>query len=200
LGAIRSEHVVQFFDTDESLAGCVAAFLVRGYRSGQALLLVARPRNTERILEALECAGLPVADAIASHRLVVEDAFELMRLFLRHGRPDPRRFTETVGQRVAELGARGTVCAYGEMVDILAQRADLPEAIELERLWNDLGTRVPLSLMCGYCAAHFVPTANHRALRDICAEHTSVHRNEQDPMADWVLTTAHHPAGDAIQH
>jgi hypothetical protein len=198
--ATRSEHVVQFFDTDESLAACVAAFLARGYRSGQALLLVARPRNTERILEALEGAGFPVADAIASHRLIVEDAFELMSLFLRYGRPDRRRFTETVGRRVSELAAHRTVCVYGEMVDILAQRADLPEAIELERLWNDLGAQVSLSLMCGYSAAHFVPAANHRALRDICAAHTTVHRNEQDPMADWVLTTAHHPVGDAIQH
>ena len=77
----------------------------------------------------------------------------------------------------------------------------VPDAIKLEHLWNRLSERAPLFLLCGYSAAHFVATATHRALRDICSAHSSVHRNAQDPLATWLLNTAHNAAGaSAMTH
>ena len=107
-----------------------------------------------------------------------------------------------MGTAVATLAAAGArVRAYGEMVDMLAQRGDLTEAIKLEHLWNRLGERTPFFLLCGYSAAHFVTTSTHRALREICSAHSGVHRHAQDPLANWLLTSAHNaPGASSLTH
>ena len=158
-GHVATEHIVQFFDTDESRARNVAAFLAAGYAAGDTLIIVARPVIWAAMIEQLEAQGVPVHTAVGSGRLVVKDAADTLRSLSRHGSPDAARFDQVVGQSVRTLAARGRVRAYGEMVDMLAQRGDLEDAIKLEELWNVLGERTPISLMCGYSAAHFVSTA-----------------------------------------
>ena len=201
-GPIASEHIVQFFDSDESRTECVAGFLAEGYRLGEPAIVVAKPSNWSRTVEQLEAQGVPVQTAIADGMIVVKDANDTLRRITRSGVPDAEAFEGTVGKTVAGLARRGErVRAYGEMVDMLALRGELPEAIKLEHLWNRLGERVPLFLLCGYSAAHFVATATHRALREICSAHSGVHRHAQDPLATWLLNSAHNaPGASAITH
>jgi hypothetical protein len=190
-GAVASEHIVQFFDSDESRADNVASFLADGYRAGEPLLVVARPANWALMTERLEVLGVPVQAAIAADRLVVRDANRTLEDISRFGSPEKAPFEAVVGKAVMALGRRGRVRAYGEMVDMLAQRGELAEAIKLEQLWNDLGAQASLFLMCGYSAAHFVTTGTHRALLDICKSHSGVQHHPHDPLANWLLTTAH---------
>ena len=191
-GLIASEHIVQFFDSDESRAECVAGFLAEGYRAGEPAIVVARPVNWANASALLHARGVPVQQLIADGMIVVHDADETLRRISRNGSPDGEAFDGFVGKAVGKLAPRGPrVRAYGEMVDMLAQRDDLEDAIKLEAHWNRLGERIPFFLLCGYSAAHFVSTATHRALRDICAAHSRVHRHAQDPLATWLLNSAH---------
>jgi MEDS: MEthanogen/methylotroph, DcmR Sensory domain len=197
-GAIASEHVVQFFDSDESRVECVTRFLAEGYRAGEPAIVVAKPANWRRVFEQLQVQDIPVARAIDEGMIVVKDANETLRQISRNGSLDTTAFEAVVAMPVAKLALRGgRVRAYGEMVDMLAQRGELADAIKLETLWNALGERTPFCLMCGYAAAHFVATATHRALREICAAHSGVHRHAQDPLATWLLNTAHNAPGAA---
>src|SRR4051812_35303370 len=120
-GAAASEHVVQFFDADDSRVECVAAFLAEGFRADEPLVVIARPLNWTTIVERLESLGLPVQSAIGEGSLVVKDAGDTLRRLSRGGWPDPVAFDNVIGKPVAELARRGRVRAYGEMVDILAQ-------------------------------------------------------------------------------
>jgi hypothetical protein len=191
-GEISSDHVVQFFDSDESRASCVASFLAEGYRAGEPLLVVARPANWAAIVAELGRMNVPVQQALADRRLVAHDADDTLRRLSRHGSPDETLFEEVVGGAVRSLQKPGSrIRIYGEMVDMLAQRGELPDAIRLETLWNNLGERASYFLMCGYSAAHFVSTTTHRAMRDICGAHSAVHRHAHDPLAAWLLTAAH---------
>jgi len=201
-GAIASEHIVQFFDSDESRAECVAQFLADGYRLGEPAIVVAKPANWALVFEQLKSFGIPVQDAINDGTIVVKDAHDTLRRLSRNGLTDASAFEEIVGETVAGLAkGGGRVRAYGEMVDMLAQRGDLAEAIKLEHLWNQLGERVPFMLLCGYAAAHFVASATHRALREICGAHTGVHRHAQDPLATWLLNSAHNaPGASSLTH
>ena len=199
-----SKHAVQFFDTDESRAQSVAAFLAEGFEAGESLVVVARPVNWAAMIEPLERFGVPVQAAASSGRLVVKDAEDTLRRLIRNGMPDKTLFRDVVGHQLASLALTSghRVRAYGEMVDMLAQRGEMSEAIALETLWNGLSERVPIFLLCGYSAAHFVSTSTHRALRDICRCHTGVHRHSEDPLAAWVLTAAHNSpsGGDSLRH
>jgi len=201
-GAIASEHIVQFFDSDESRADNVASFLAEGYRAGEPLVVIARPVNWALMMERLLCLGVPVPSAIADGALIVKDANQTLDEISPSGSPDAAAFDAVVGKAVTALSRRGRVRAYGEMVDMLAQRGELVDAIRLEQLWNDLGERASFFLMCGYSAAHFVSTGTHRALLDICKSHSGVHHHAQDPLANWLLTTAHNGARDsaALRH
>ncbi len=201
-GSIASEHIVQFFDSDESRAECVAEFLAEGFRLGEPAIVVAKPANWVNAVEQLESRGIALKDALAHGMIVVKDAEDTLRRLSRHGSPDETAFQTVVGKAVAGLARRGPrVRAYGEMIDMLAQRSELVDAIKLEALWNGLGERVPFVLLCGYAAAHFVATGTHRALRDICTAHTSIHRHAQDPLATWLLSSAHGaPGPSAITH
>jgi hypothetical protein len=200
-GRVSSEHVVQFFDSDESRAECVATFLAEGYHLGEPAIVSARPGNWAAMVEHLELLGVPVQKAMSDGMIVVKDAHDTLRRICRSGSPDLGAFETLIGRAVSALARRGgRVRAYGEMVDILAQRGELPDAIRLEALWNRMGKRVPLFLLCGYSAAHFVATPTHRALRDICDAHTSVRQNAQDPLASWLLNSAHNAPGAAVTH
>ena len=143
------------------------------------------------MLQRLEADGVAVTPAIRDGRLLVKDAAETLDRISLRGEPHPRRFHDAVGLPVMVHARSARLRAYGEMVDILAGRGDFAEAITLERLWNGLAERVDLSLMCGYSAAHFVSPNTHRALRDICGAHDHVCRSLDDPLASWLLTSAH---------
>jgi hypothetical protein len=196
-GPVSSEHIVQFFDSDESRAESVASFLADGISGGEPVIVVAKPLNWAAVLEQLEARRVPVERAIDTGMLLVKNADETLRRLSRNGAPDTAAFDSVVGKAVAAMTLRGgRVRAYGEMVDMLAERGELADAIKLETLWNRLGERTSLFLLCGYSAAHFVASSTHRALRDICSAHSSVHRHSQDSLATWLLNTAHN-ASDA---
>ena len=45
-GSVASEHIVQFFDSDESRAECVAGFLAEGITKREPVIIVAKPKNS----------------------------------------------------------------------------------------------------------------------------------------------------------
>ena len=55
-GEVESEHIVQLFDSSESLGSGVAAFLAQGLAEDGKALVVARPRHVDAILNALGAA------------------------------------------------------------------------------------------------------------------------------------------------
>src|SRR6185503_1928273 len=91
-GPITSEHIVQFFDSDESRAECVAAFLAEGYRLGEPSIVVARPTNWADTVEQLDYLGVPVQAGIADGMIVVNDAPDTLRRISRNGVPDAEAF------------------------------------------------------------------------------------------------------------
>ena len=190
-GKVSSEHIVQFFDSDDSRAHNVAAFLAKGIEAGEPVLIIARPANTSAIFEQLQVLGVAVAAAVECGMLITKDADETLRRLTYQGMPDAALFDALLAEEAIALSSRGRVRAYGEMVDILARRGEVEAAVKLEGLWNELAERVSLFLMCGYSAAHFVSTTTHRALLEICKAHSGVHRDVRDPLGDWLLNAAH---------
>jgi DcmR-like sensory protein len=182
-----SEHHVQLFDSSRSLAETVSAFLMAGFERGEPLLIVATPEHRELLGRKLTDAGVNIHEATAANRLVMLDAVQCLAKFMRQDVPSAIAFDEVVGSLVARLSNGKRVRIYGEMVDVLAARGNYKAAHQLEELWNDLGRRESYTLFCGYASGHFGDPKTAKALADICASHSHLHRKGDDLLAEYLL-------------
>src|SRR5687767_2919717 len=164
-------------------------FLANGFKANEPVLVVARPKNWKAIANHLEQAGCSVAEAVSTGLLTVCDADRTMARFMRNGQPVAELFQTVVGSLVERLAAStgGTVWIYGEMVDVLAEERNFTAARYLEELWNEIGLRHSITLLCGYSSAHFADPTTQHMLAQICDRHTHVDVGDEDVMGNWVL-------------
>jgi anti-sigma regulatory factor (Ser/Thr protein kinase) len=167
------DHVVQFYDNDDSLVGVVGSYLAASVRDGESAIVVAAPEHRMTFLEALDSSGIDVGEARRDGRLVDLDAADTIARFTRDGRIDPEAFDEVVGGAIRQAAAGRPVRAYGEMVALLWNDGDVAGAITLEDLWNELGATVPFSLFCAYPTNLFADSSPE-AFGDLLHLHTAV--------------------------
>ena len=193
------EHILQLFDTPDSLGNVVSAFLYEGWELGEHILVVAKPRHWTRIADRMARRGCREADAIEQGRLTVLDVHATLSGFMRGQQVDATLFRSTLGALVTRLagGSRGGLRVYGELVEVLAEEGNFEAARQLEGLWNDLRALHPFTLLCGYSAAHFAGVGTAPALRAICDLHTRVQRNASDLLGSWLLNDERAEAADA---
>ena len=146
-------HVVQFYGSDRELAANVSGYLAGGIEAGDSVVAVATEPHRLAFEAELIAAGADTGAAEASGRLLMLDAAETLQDFLDGGRLDHDRFEAALGGLVRQVASTGRpVRIYAEMVALLWDAGQVPLALELEELWNDLGSRFPFSLLCGYPA------------------------------------------------
>lgn len=183
------EHFVQLFDTPDSLANVVSAFLKEGWDRGDRLLVIAKPAHWARTSDRLERRGCPITQATREGRLAVLDAATTLARVTRGGAVDRQLFLEQFGAILGGLAAdsTGTVRMYGELVELLAEEGDLRAAQHLEQLWNELADRHRFTLLCGYSAPHFADMRTLPALHAICRAHHRVQTNTSDLLGSWLV-------------
>jgi hypothetical protein len=194
------DHILQLFDTPDSLGNVVSAFLYEGWETGEHLLVVAKPRHWTRIADRLARRGCREAEAIEQGRLTVLDVHATLPGFMRGQHVDAALFRSTLGALVSRLAGSSTRAGlriYGELVEVLAEEGNFDGARELEELWNELRVKHPFTLLCGYSAAHFAGPRTAPALRAICDLHTRVQRNASDLLGSWLLNDERAEAADA---
>jgi hypothetical protein len=185
--AAAREHIVQLFDTLESLGESVANFVIEGLTLDDIVLVVARPDAWAKVVARLDRDAVDVRGAVGRRQLVVLDAASTLSKFTGQSWPDSGRFDAVIGGLVRDLARRGRLRIYGEMVDLLAAEAQFRGAVALEDLWNDLAKTIPFSLFCGYSAVNFGSERNSEALRLICRCHSATRVSNDDDLAAWLL-------------
>ncbi len=181
-------HVAHFFDTAESLAETVAAFVSEGLALGEHILLVITPDRLKLVQKKLAQNGVACEDPAIARHLTILDADATLDCIVRSSYPDRRRFDAVVGTIVRDLSRRADgLRAYGEMVDLLAADGDFAAAHRLETLWNELGEQCAFTLLCGYSAVHFGDPRSADALRLLCGTHVHVHAKPADYLSAWLL-------------
>lgn len=187
-GQAITEHLVQLFDSGESLSDTVSAFLCTGLLRGSTVLAVLNRPHWVSVAARLRRQWACFDDAIRSGQLTMRDAAETMSLFMRNGRPDRDLFARSVGRVVRKLASRGKpLWIYGEMVDLLAQQGEYRGAEQLEQLWNEFGRQRPFTLFCGYSAENFGNPRHADSLRAICRSHSHVRSNPRDLLSVFLL-------------
>jgi hypothetical protein len=181
-------HLVQLFDSDDSLSDGVAQFLRQGLLQDDQILAVIDGDRWNAVAMHLAELGSPVDEALLAGRLVVRSANATLNTFMVGERPHPDLVAETVGTLVAGQAASGRpLRVYGEMVDVLAAQGEYAAALELEELWNELATEHVFTILCGYTAGHFGDPRNATDLRRICAAHSAVVADPQDVLGSFLV-------------
>jgi anti-sigma regulatory factor (Ser/Thr protein kinase) len=120
--------------------------------------------------------GVDTDEAARSGRLVALDAAATLAKFKTGETADPAAFDAVIGGLVRDSTAGGrAVRAYGEMVALLWQAGEVAAAIELEGLWNELRSRTPFALLCGY-PSHVLSSTEQdtAAVLSVCHLHSEV--------------------------
>jgi DcmR-like sensory protein len=170
-----SRHVVELFDSTESLVKTVAAFLSDGLACGDRALVVMRLAQWNSVAAELTSRLVSLSDAVASGQLTVLDGTRTLARIMPHGSPCRGLFEEVIGKTVREMCAGGVrLRVYGDLMDVLAADGNFQGAHELEKMWSDLTRQGPVTVLCGYSAATFDNAdTDGEPLKSICRSHTN---------------------------
>jgi signal transduction histidine kinase/ActR/RegA family two-component response regulator len=139
---------VHFYEDDDVLCASVAQYLGAGLALGDVVLVIATEPRWQAIDAALGRNAFDVQRAMKAGRLIFREARETLAGLMDGSMPDRRLFREALDTLLADVGPQ--VRAYGEMVDLLWRDGNLPAALRLEELWNELCEERSLPLLCAY--------------------------------------------------
>ena len=177
-------HVVQFYDRDDELVAAVVPFAASGLAAGERVLVVATPEHRVAFADALRARGCRLDGYVEL------DAAETLDRFLDvDGRVDRAGYFDVIGTVVAELSAASSgrpVRIFGEMVAVLWERDQVAEAMIVEDLWNELGTRdAPFTLLCGYRSSVLQSVDDADRFFEACSHHGGVVRQAGASVEMW---------------
>ena len=170
----RGDHLVHFYGADGELAERASAYLRGALEAGGVAIAIASEPHLRAIGHKLAAMGVDAEDAIEDGRLILLDARTTLNKLVLEGQVDREAFNREVGRTVRAAGRRHSVIrAYGEMVDLLWQDGDIPRAIELEAVWNELLAELRFTLLCAYQSEAVASPEHDDALRTVCQLHSS---------------------------
>jgi signal transduction histidine kinase len=168
-------HAVQFYEHESYLLDSLTDYIGSALSATGAGIVIATPPHRDGVAQRLTALGLDVVGAGAQGRYVALDARDTLTLLMVDGWPDPARFDDTIGTLMSKTRERAPqIHAFGEMVALLWAEGNREAALRLEELWNELGTRMPFSLLCAYPIEAFHDTSHAKPFADMSATHTQV--------------------------
>lgn len=167
-------HAVQFYASDDFIVDTVSSFIGSAFQQGDAAIVIATDLHRAAIERSLAADGIDVHRRYRGEYVAL-DIEETLAQLLIDGWPNGEQFDAIVGgliRRFAEAGRR--VHAFGEMVAVLWASGHWQAALELEKLWNELGAHLPFSLLCAYPIGTFDSPADSEPFRRVCGAHAHV--------------------------
>lgn len=162
----HSEHIVQFFRSDDEYVRAAGLFLREGLEAGETCVAVATNDHLQQLERYLRDGGLDARSLAAEYRYVPLSAEQMLPTFFdaREG-IDQVRFHRQMNQLLSQVHSRGEpVRIFGEMVSLLAEQGRAADAIELEELWNELSRYHQFTLFCSYKVSPFTENPRFRKL------------------------------------
>jgi anti-sigma regulatory factor (Ser/Thr protein kinase) len=169
------DHVVGFYEREADLVRAVAAFLAEALHDEGTAIVVATAEHRAALERALTAAGIATDALTQRGRYQCFDAAEMLATFMRDGHPDPGAFSAAIRPVIDDAARFGVpVRIFGEMVALLWDDGSVGAAIELESLWNDLGTERPFTLYCAYPTSILRTDDNLADAKHVCDRHSNI--------------------------
>ena len=170
-------HIVHLYENDFSWAARTSEFLGASLSAGDAVIVIATQKHREALARGLESQGSDVAKAFAEGRYLSLDASDTLSKILVKRTPDWDRFSEVIGGMITKATSASRsldVTVFGEMVALLWAEGEYEAAIQLEQLWNRLGTKHRFTLRCSYPMNGFEKPEHTELFERVCSEHSAV--------------------------
>jgi hypothetical protein len=161
-----SEHIVQFFRSDDEYVRAAGYFLREGLLAGETCVAVATTEHLQQLQRYLRDSGLDAGSLAAEYRYVPLPAEQMLLTFFdARGGIDQERFHRQMNLLLSQTSSRGQpVRIFGEMVSLLVEQGEPAAAIELEELWNELSRQHYFTLFCSYKVSPFTENPRYRKL------------------------------------
>lgn len=172
----KSEHFVQFYESDEYLLDSLTGFIGTGLSLGDACIVVATKSHRDGLEERLKADGFDLAAAHSRGEYIPLDALETLSKFMVDGLPDSKRFSQVIESLIVQAAhGQRQVRIFGEMVALLWIEGNQAGAMALEELWNSLHNNShPFSLFCAYSIYSFAGESYREPFIQICQQHSQV--------------------------
>ncbi len=173
-------HEVEFYSNEASFLARCTHFIGAALANGDAVIVVLAPTRCNSLRQRLESEGCNVGEAIEQGRYLALEPAGMLSKFLANGQPDTDRFLKAAGDLISTAlhsatGKHPRVGVCGECPAILHAAGKTEDAIEMERLWNELANIYNVDSLCGYPIEGFRNEEQNPTLQRICAEHTAVY-------------------------
>ena len=170
-------HQVLFCSSDAVLVGGFTRFITDALEKEQAVIALVTEAHHQSVQRSLQASRVDLARAIRQTRYYSLSISELLAKVMVDGRPDPARFRNVAQDLFADVARQATnqhagIAACSECPATLWANGDVEAAIQLERLWDEIGKSRQMDILCAYPLAAREESVG--AVRRLCAEHTAV--------------------------
>jgi hypothetical protein len=157
------DHLVQFYENDESFFNTLEGFAASGFIAGDSAIIIATPGHRAKLNKLLHEEGFDMKRLVAEGRFIELDAAECLSKFLVKNWPDRTLFNNFVTDLLAlarKENSNRKVRAFGEMVAVLWEQGHNGATVYLEMLWHELHRNDAFSLYCAYPKSGFTEHAH----------------------------------------
>lgn len=170
-------HEMHIYPDHPSLESDLASFIERSLKAGKSVLALMAPLHRKGIMDCLQEKGVDTDAAIVAGLLVPVDVAELLPQFVVDGRVDRERLLAAATKLVETLeGSRpgACICSCGEVAPTLWAMGDGDAAVEVERVWDELGKRHNMGTYCTYVSDDSLCARDPDCYQQLCAVHSHV--------------------------
>ena len=176
---ITRSHLAEFYSDDSSFLDGFTQFIGGAIKAESSVILIATEAHREGLLTRLQANGVDIGSAVERDRCVTINVAEALSKFMVNGLPDRIKFLRVVDDLfvTAVKAAKGEptrVVACGEAAPLLLAQGEAEAAIQLERLWDEVGKTHDLDILCGYPLNIFHGVENSFNLHRVCSAHSGV--------------------------
>ncbi len=167
-------HNVGFYFDDRDFLDDLTRFIGTALNAGNAAVVVATEAHREGLLPRLQAHGADIVKAMEQRRYIALDAAAMISGLTINNELNPDLFLKVAGdlimtatETLKKENARVVIC--GECEPPLWTIGNGEEAIELEKLWNEIVKKYDVDILCGYSLGTVQHSMDSRLFERICA-------------------------------